>query len=261
MSQILLSDAIVLRRRRLGEADLAADLLAQSGQRLCVRGHGLAATRRRSALLLEPGALVRLHYYARSSETLQSIKEGQVLEAFAEWKGDYASMTMLAHLLEVADIAADGEAQPARYQLLLGALRSRPDTPQTALAIEDRRAAGLWLCAFFKLRTLKLSGLLGDLQHCSQCGAALGDDACWNLPEAFFSCARCHPDANRDGARSARLLHAMATQRFGDFLAACRQSGMEMRAEDGLLRSLDAGLHRCLEQGFGRPLKTRPETD
>lgn len=265
MSELATATAITLNRRRFSERDLVATALAEDGRLLSLRGHGLAATRRRSALLLEPGCRIHVHYYVHQNDRLMSIKEGEIQERYADLKEDYASLTMMAQLLETAAVGASlvGEAKPESYTLLAGALAAWRELREKERSGEStparREIAERWLRAFVKLRFLNLAGLLGESGRCSECGEPLGDDAAWNLPEARFSCDRCDPDADRQGGLAARLLAAMASRRFSLFLSS-RADG-DAASEGQLASDIDRGLIRCLEHSSGRSLRSAEESD
>jgi len=122
----------------------------------------------------------------------------------------------------------------------------------------------LLLLGFYETRLLKVLGLLGDPQHCSSCGAPLGEEASWALPEAHFRCSRCSDAANADEAWMAGMIRDAAYRRFGRLEAMrlpalMERARAEKRAAPEMLEEWRLRLHRCLVMFFGQPLRSDRE--
>lgn len=232
---------IVLNRRNVGEADAIGRVLFESGVTREIRSHGLRKSRSRSNLLLEPGSLVQLTYYeseerpgvSADSVIFASLKEGHVVERFAPLKDSgYDGLLVLSYFLELAQFGSRAGDAPELFLLLKGTLEELAGPAEPA--VQTFRFT--LLSIFFKVRVLKILGLVGDARSCSECGRELEDLALWNLPEVFFSCEGCAPDANPADAYAARVVAAAAGMRFSKFaeyLASWRNSPEKMDEAKG----------------------------
>lgn len=248
----MLANAVgfVLNRKRAGEADITFELLPETGRTLRLRLHGILASRKRSGLVAEPGALIEAVYYQKE-DGFGSVKEARVRDRFEECKQNYETMLIVSHLLELCSLAASGDESGQVHQLLLGAmgeLRARqPDPRKVAGAQEVRRLLG-----FFRLRLARILGVLADPQACAECGEALENEAVWLLPELAFACHRCRADVSKEDFRMAQLMVAASRQRYANFADT-------VPADGPLLATWDRNLLRATEAFLGREVRTAGE--
>lgn len=234
------ADGIVLRHRKDGEADIVANVLLQNGEVLPLRFHGIRASRTRSTIAAEPGALVQVTYYTKNGRA--SAKEAVVQDRFDDLKGSYGGMLALSSVLEMCDGASRGEPSPALFDLLQNALlRLR------ALPAESRVGrASLIFVIYFRVRLLELLGLLGS--ECASCGATVAGDGEWLLPEASFLCAGCVREHRPSDSRMIPLVLGAVNRRLPEYLAWVKDPLVE-------LVDLDQRLNMCLENYFSRKLE------
>lgn len=244
---------IVLRRSKMKEADLSVQVLAESGGLVELYVHGIRASKSRSQLLAEPGTLIHFDFYEKD-ERGGSLKEGEILDRFDEIKSDYLGTLVLSYLLELVGLAARGEATPETYQLLLGAL-GEIRAAGTRASADERRLFLIQLLAFFKIRLLRILGLLGDTEHCDTCGNSLGDRAGWAVPEMTFRCGRHAEVSSRDEAWMAGLIGHAAVTRFQRLRASLPDRGPGL----DVWKRLDEWLSRCLEHYFATPSTVAPQ--
>jgi DNA repair protein RecO (recombination protein O) len=160
----LSDEAYVLRTRALGDADLIVSLLAeQHGQ---IRGVARAArrSRRRFGGWLEPLTHVRAVWTEKPGRELHRLESLQGLRSFAAMQADplrQAACAVLAELTEA--FTQEGQAE-TRYFRLLGAV----------LAALEGGASPDVMLRYFEFWTLRLHGLLPDLQMCSACHREMG---------------------------------------------------------------------------------------
>ncbi|MCR9142538.1 MAG: DNA repair protein RecO [bacterium] len=233
---------IVLNRRNAGEADAIGRVLFESGEAREVRSHGVRKSKSRSNLLLEPGSLVHLTYYqseerpgvSADAVIFASLKEGHVVERFASLKEDgYDGLLVLSYFLELANFGSRAGDSPELFLLLKGTLEELATPCEAGL----KAFRFTMLSIFFKVRVLKILGLVGDARSCAECGGELREEALWNVPEVFFSCDACASDANIPDAYSARVVAAAAGMRYGKFaeyLAGWRNSQAGSLADKAL---------------------------
>ena len=236
-------EAYVLRTRALGDADLIVSLLArQHGQ---VRGVARSArrSRRRFGGWLEPLSHVRAAWTEKPGRELHRLESVEGLRSFAEMQADPGRQATCAVLAELTE-AFTQEGQPEQhYFRLLGAVLA---------ALEDGASPYVML-RYFEFWTLRLHGLLPDLQICAACHRDLRTTERRRVGRhSGLLCAGCAAQLPERGrpltARDRVLLEALRTQR-----------PEQMQREIGAARgggTVEALLRGTLESFAERPLRT-----
>ena len=249
MAMLQKASGIVLQRRFLKESDALASLLTEEGRSLDFCVYGIQKSRKRSALLLEPGTLIDIDFYVNKDGPV-SLKEGHVRERFGALKGAYAPLTLLSYFLELSSFASRYGSSPTLFLLVKGSL--------TELCL-GTELLNLQLLLFFQVRLLKLLGLLGPLERCSECNSPLAKEAYWNLPEAHFSCQSCaSQDSSEEERAIAWLLAQASTKRFKDYQNELEQS---KEADTIALLKLWRNLNLCLEAFAAKSFQSSKELE
>lgn len=150
-------EGIVLRTHKLGEADRIVVLLTRRHGKVRAVAKGVRKTKSRFGARLEPPSHVALQLYEGRSE-LHIIDQAESIDHFRPVRDDLDRLTRAVSMLEVADqLGLEGEANPALYQMLLGALR--------ALA----GASGPLVVPGFFLKALALEGFRPVVDRCVEC--------------------------------------------------------------------------------------------
>ncbi len=231
---------IVLRHRKDGEADIVASILLENGEVLPMRFHGIRASRTRSTIAAEPGALVQVTYYVTNGRA--SAKEAVVADRFDDLKGSYREMLALSSVLEMCDGASKGEPSPALFELLQNGLLRLRALPASARAPR----ASLIFVIYFRVRLLELLGLLGS--ECASCGSPVKSDGEWLLPEASFLCSSCAREHRPADSHMIPVILGAANRRFPEYLGWVTDPILD-------LVDLDQRLSLCLENYFNRKLE------
>lgn len=237
----------VLRRHRVADADVAFDVLTDSGALFRLRAHGILSSRKRSGLITEPGALVEAVFYAHDDRG-GSLKEGRVIDRFEEAKAGYQGILVVSHLLELCSRSVQGVEGDGLFTLLSGALEELRTHP----AASADGAPVRHLLGFVRVRLARLLGVLSDPAHCTTCGEPLARAAAWMMPEVAFQCDRCSEHANTTDAEFARLTDRASRERYSRFQDAVLSS-------HPLISDWDGRLLRCAEHYLGAGLRTAPE--
>jgi DNA repair protein RecO (recombination protein O) len=171
----------VLGTTELGEADLIVTLLAENTGRLRGVAPSARKSRKRFGGRLEPLTRVVVTWAQREGRELHRIESLETLRSFATMQADPARQAACAVLAEVTGtVVHEGEADPRTFRLLgalLEALEGGLD-PWTAV-----RYLEYW--------TLRLHGVLPDLDACASCGTELeARDPHW-VAEGSVLCRRC----------------------------------------------------------------------
>ena len=234
---------IVLSRRKLRESDAVARLLLEDGQLLEMRLHGIQESRRRSPLIMEPLSVVEVVYYEQDRGALHSVKEARVLQRHEDLKSRYDDLLAGSCVAELSELAARTESLPELYVLAAGALATLDAGCETAL-----------LLVFFRIRLLRLLGLLGDLTTSASYEEALGLEG-----GAVGRRARGGRNMSTEaGAAVQSYLLSILTRalslRFCRFQQALQKEDPRDPGRDWL-DCLDQDLHGCLVAFAGRELK------
>lgn len=225
--------ALVLRTHRLGEADRIVSLLTEERGRVRAVAKGIRKTKSRFGARLEPMTHVSLQLY--EGRDLHTITQAETLETFRAVREDLDRVARAGALLEVVDqIARDGEANPALFRMLLGALRS--------LAARD----SVVIVAGFYWKLLSQEGFHPVLDECASCGATDGPLVAFDLGEGGALCRSCRR-GDPVGERTLQLLREVLG---GGLARALGEPASEATAE------LETLATRALEVHLERRLKT-----
>lgn len=176
------SEAVVLRRQDLGEADRLLTIYTPDLGKLRVVAKGVRKPRSRKAGHLEPLTRARL-MLARGRE-LDIITQAEALELYPLLRDDLIRLGQALYAVELLDrfTVEEGESQRL-YDLLVSTL--------------DRLAAGdhaFIALRFFELRLLDLVGYRPELFKCLRCsGEIRPQDQYFSAASGGILCPECGP--------------------------------------------------------------------
>ena len=230
------SEAIVLRRYPLREADLLVTFFTrQEGK---VRGVARSAkrSRRRFGGALEPLTYVRAYYDDREREELTRLDSCEVLESPLATEVGYPRAVALGHVAELLDeLLPDREPNDAIFRLTLAVLGAL-------------RGPEIWMpVTYFDLWMTRLVGFLPDLSECMVCGRQLnGHRAYFHALTDGLMCAEDKRLASSEMSGESRML---ATQMF--------RAPIESFAGAPWPRARGADLRRFLSQTLERHIEKK----
>jgi DNA repair protein RecO (recombination protein O) len=182
------TEAVVLRRQELGEADRLMTILTPQHGKIRVVAKGVRRPRSRKAGHLE--LFMRAQLLLARGRELDVVTQAETADAFPSLQTDLNRLAHAAYAVELLDCfaVAEEENRPL-YRLLV----------DTLARLDQGLAPGL-VTRFFEVRLLELAGFQPQLFECRGCGAEI-------RPQAQFFSAReggvlC-PDCGR-AARGAR---------------------------------------------------------
>jgi len=156
-------EAFVLDTLALGEADLIVALLTEQHGKIRAVAPSARRSRRRFGGSLEPLTRVRASWLEREGRELHRLSAIESCRSFAEMQADPLRQAACAVLTEIASaFSHEGQADPEEFRLLGAVLE----------ALEAGGAARS-LLRYFEYWTLRVHGLLPDLEQCAVCGARL----------------------------------------------------------------------------------------
>lgn len=169
-------EGIVLRTHKLGEADRIVSFLTRNHGKVRAVAKGVRKTKSRFGSRLEPPTHLQLQLYEGRSD-LHIVDQAETIDHFGAIRTDLDRLTRAVSMLEASDqLGLEGEANPALYQMLLGALR--------ALA---GHSGPLVVPGFF-LKVLALEGFRPMVEGCVECGAE-GDLVAFDLESGGTRCS------------------------------------------------------------------------
>lgn len=197
-------EGIVLRTHKLGEADRIVSVLTRRHGKVRAVGKGVRKTKSRFGARLEPPTHLQLQFYEGRGE-LHIIDQAETIDHFRAIREDLDRLTRAVSMLEAADqLSLEGEANPALYQMLLGALR--------ALAGHS----GPLVVPAFYLKVLSLEGFGSTVDACIECGTA-EDLVAFDLQAGGMTCA-AHRAGTAISAPALVLLHDILGGRLASAL-------------------------------------------
>lgn len=154
-------EGVVLRTHKLGEADRIVVLFTRGRGKVRAVAKGVRRTRSKFGSRLEPGSVAQLQLYeGRSLDIVTQAERAANLERLRSDLDRYGRASVLLEAID--SIAQDGEANPAVYKLLTGALR------------ELDRTGNPLVVPTFVARLLVLEGVQPLVDACVRCGAGHG---------------------------------------------------------------------------------------
>ena len=224
---------VVLRTYRLGEADRIVVVMSEGRGKVRAVAKGVRKTKSRFGGRLEPPTHVALQLY--EGRSLDTITQAESLDHFRAVREDLDRLGRATAMLEAVDqIAQEGEANPALYRMLVGALRS--------LAAADSPM----ITAGFYWKLLSLEGFHPLLDACAACGADGSEEelVAFDLGEGGVLCRACR----RGVPMSAEALALMRLVLGGGLARALAEprSAVTIEVEHLATRALEHHLERRL---------------
>lgn len=241
------SEAFVLQTYPLKESDLIVSFLARDLGKM--RGVAKRARHPKGAFGsgLERLSRVRMAYYQKETRELVNLDGCELIQSQFSLAGDYLAGVALDFLAEISEQLLPAAEPNEKFFRLLGT---------TLEQMHSKRTGSIWLATtYFALWSLRLSGLLPELDACLGCGGWLDDP---EAPDrAFFLrgrnglfCRHCRAAMDLRGSwelsiETRRLAARMLTQPVAAF------------AEMDWTRETAADLRRFLVQQIETQLERR----
>ncbi len=174
------TEAVVLRRQELGEADRLLTLFTPAHGKLRALAKGIRRPGSRKAGHLEPFSRVDV-LVARGRE-LDIITQAEALDDHPHLADDLVRFGQAAYMAELMDrFAVEGESNPPLYGLLADML-ARLDAGDEPGGV----------VRYFQVRLLDRTGYRPELFHCVECGADLEpEDQFFSAAKGGMLCPRC----------------------------------------------------------------------
>jgi DNA repair protein RecO (recombination protein O) len=238
--RVVKTEAIVLRHRRLGDADRIITLLTPLRGKVDVVAKGTLRSRSRMAGHLEPATHVEV--VLAHGASMDIVTQAQSIESFGPIRADLDRLSTAMYLLEIADRLTYEDAETnAVYGLLLAAL------------VRIARGDGLQLVTrTFELGLLEAAGFRPEWTQCVVCGSPVAaEDAAWSATAGGVLCRDCrgtHPGATPLDASVVRVLRAFQTLPY--------EEAARVRLSGELIGRLERVMHELMHTVIERELKS-----
>ena len=180
---------IVLKKTKLGEADLILTMLASDGSQ--IKGVAKGARKpgnKRFGARLEPFSICDLQLYPGRS--LESITEVRCVHPNAACREDLdrsSACSLMAEL--ISKVIADGEVGERTFAMMAAALEEIASNPPQDAAL---------IAVAFVVKAMAMMGLRPALHECALCGASLEGGEPFDVEHGGCVCALCSPNARSD---------------------------------------------------------------
>lgn len=196
------SEAFVIDVRKMQEADRLAVFFTEDEGKVRGVAASAARSRRRFGGKLERLSRVRVTWFEKEGRDLARIDSCDLIEESFTLHQDLRSAALLAYVAEIVDTFAHERESDRRYYRLLVSLMS---------ALRSGGDPRL-LARYFEIWTLRLHGLLPDLERCGGCGRNLMSAGAFltggETPTAL--CGACRKSGSARGGTGGHRLSAAA---------------------------------------------------
>ena len=151
--------ALVLRKTKLGEADLIVTLLAADGRQVRAVAKGVRKTRSKLGARVEPFTVVDL--LLATGRSLEVVAEAETVASHDAIRADYDRTSAAAVVTDVLDkVSQEGQTEPQVFEMALVTLDAMETAPVEALRS---------LVLAFLVKSLAMHGYRPSLDACAAC--------------------------------------------------------------------------------------------
>jgi DNA repair protein RecO (recombination protein O) len=234
------TEAIVLRHRRLGEADRIVTLLTPFRGKVGAVAKGALRPRSKLGGHLEP--LTKVEALLAHGRSLDIVTQAQMLEGFPALHADLDRLSTGMYLLELTDrMTVEHAGGRDVYELLLASL------------VRLGRGDGVHLVTrTFELDLLATTGFRPEWRACISCGAPVSAErATWSALGGGVVCASCRERREDAVAIDATVLKVLRAVQDGPYEEAAR-----IRLSGELAGGLERVMHALMRAVSERALVT-----
>jgi DNA repair protein RecO (recombination protein O) len=206
--------ALVLRKTKLGEADLILTLLAADGRQVRAVAKGARKPKSKLGARVEPFTVLDL--LLATGRNLEIVSEAETLSSHDAIRSDYDRSTAAAVVADVLDkVSVEGQVEPLLFEMACVTLDVLESAP-----VESLRCVVL----AFLLKALSMQGYRPTLDECASCAGQLSGTVAFSPPAGGVLCEACsREDAGAmpvsEGARA--VLQALMRSRMAEVPALC----------------------------------------
>lgn len=191
------TEAIVLRRRNIGEADSILTLFSDREGKFEAVARGVRKAKSRMRGHLEP--LTRSRVLLAQGRSMDVLTQAETVAPYRVLRDDLDRTAAALYCAELVDsFVAEHASQPGLYERLVVLLEGL-----------DSGAPG-WLARHFELRLLTMMGYDLQVEACATCGGALPEEPALFAPAAGgLVCRECRSQAGSGRIASVRAIKVL----------------------------------------------------
>jgi DNA repair protein RecO (recombination protein O) len=219
--------AIVLRQRKLGDADKILTLFSASDGKIDAVVKGVRRTKSRMAGHVEP--LTHANFQLAKGKSLDIVTQVETIEPFQALRDDLERMSRALYACELLDkFTETHEPNFELYRLLLDTLRRLETRDDYEIAVR-----------FYEMAMLDAMGYRPELEECVICRTRLkAETNYWTAAGGGVVCASCRTDETAVrpiSANAVKLLRLLLHGRFSDAARVTIDAGLSAELERALL--------------------------
>jgi DNA repair protein RecO (recombination protein O) len=238
---IHISEAIILHHSDYGEADRIVTFLTPDHGRLKGFARAARKSRKRFGAALESFAEVQLHWVARGSGDLVSLRDAELVSLRSGLRRDLETLTLAGYGCELTEVLFDESGIGVEVFRLLQAFLDHLDS--AGYSVEAR--------LLLEIRLLSLAGYVPHLQHCADCFGPLPSG-----PVGFSAAADGSLCPACDGGRSTLRVDRMTLGTFGRILQTPFTRFADFKLSPRSRQEGQVLLNDALQRNLHKPLKT-----
>lgn len=201
--------ALVLRKTKLGEADLIVTLLAADGRQVRAVAKGARKTKSRFGARVEPFSVADLLLH--TGRNLEVIAEAETVASHEALRHDYDRMTAAGVVVDLLDkISVEGQGEPQLFDMSNVTLDVMESAPLEAVPL---------VVAAFLLKALALHGYRPSLDECACCAGDTSDSTLFSPRTGGCLCDGCSaedPTALRMSPDARAVMRALLRSRMAE---------------------------------------------
>lgn len=227
--------AIVLRQRKLGDADKIITLYSANFGKIDAVAKGVRRITSRLAGHVEP--LSHGNFMFAHGRNLDIVTQVQTVETFNAVRDDLDRLSRALYVAELVDRATEERAENfPLFRLLLNSLRRLAEASDLDLTVR-----------FFEISLLAELGYRPQLENCASCHRVLPRDATWAPSVGGVVCDECRPIDVPVRPLSPNGLQVLRLLQKGNFEEVARLQ-LSPYLADEIERALRDALHYAIER-------------
>lgn len=227
--QIKKGEGFILNKKEIGEKDVLIEIIFKDTillnySKYKLKIFGILNSKKRNPVVVEIGNYVSVDFYYKENLEIHNIKEINLIDRFSQIKKNYEDFFYFSKLIQITNLMSVSEKDLEEiYKLFYFAsffienyLKDRDLEIQNIL---ESFSIQFWeiIFLFYIVRLLKISGYVGDIDHCANCNQLLIDKAKWQ-EGMYFYCSHCDLTANHFDFISKKIIKKILQNKFKNFL-------------------------------------------
>jgi len=232
------TSGVVLRNRKLGEADKVVILYTENAGKVAASARGARRTRNRLMPVTQPFIHGNYLFFARTG--LDVLSQGEIIASNRKLREDLALMAYATYFAELVDqLVEEKDPNDAVFSLLL-----------VGLYLLNEGTVNLEIARhFFEMRLVSVLGYEPMLYECAVCGKCSGKLGGFDIENGGICCTACSGgQVFRISGETLRVLRELLTGRVNML--------KDLKVSDQVLAQVEQVMTAYIEYRLPRPLRS-----